>query len=99
MRRARGRAGTIGLMVGLTFPRIATAAGCTLALLVALPIGRTPSAQTRQASGPDLASISASRIVAHATFLADDLLEGRAPGARGPPRASTLLGPAARRRQ
>jgi Zn-dependent M28 family amino/carboxypeptidase len=70
-------------MVGLTFPRIATAAGCTLALLVALPIGRTPSAQRRQASGPDLGSISASRIIAHATFLADDLLEGRAPGARG----------------
>lgn len=31
----------------------------------------------------DLASISAARMVAHARFLSDDLLEGRSPGARG----------------
>lgn len=31
----------------------------------------------------DLASISAERMVAHVRFLADDLLEGRSPGARG----------------
>jgi len=33
--------------------------------------------------GPDLESIDAARLEAHAAFLADDLLEGRAPGARG----------------
>ena len=62
--------------------RVVAAAGCTLGLL-AVVFGRTPAAQGRSTSGPDLASISASRIVAHAAFLSDDLLEGRAPGARG----------------
>ena len=59
------------------------------ALLVALatiPIatlmpGTRPSAQSSK--GLDLSSISAERMVAHARFLSDDLLEGRAPGARG----------------
>ena len=69
-------------MSALTFPRALVAAGCTLGLL-AVGFHRAPSAQGRSTSGPDLASISASRIVAHTTFLADDLLEGRAPGARG----------------
>jgi hypothetical protein len=39
--------------------------------------------QAQDALPLDLASISADRMVAHVRFLADDLLEGRSPGARG----------------
>ncbi len=48
-------------------------------MLLAL-VGR-PAAQSRP--GLDLSAISGDRMVAHARFLSDDLLEGRAPGARG----------------
>lgn len=66
-------------------PRISRpvlAAG-VLAAAAALQVGVSTFAQAPQPSGPDLDGIDASRIAAHVAFLADDLLEGRAPGARG----------------
>jgi Zn-dependent M28 family amino/carboxypeptidase len=52
------------------------------AMLLGIVAGTArPAAQP--GTGLDLASISADRMVAHARFLSDDLLEGRAPGARG----------------
>jgi Zn-dependent M28 family amino/carboxypeptidase len=61
--------------------RAAVAGGVSLLLLVALAL--RPAAQVRSSAGLDLASVSAARIIAHATLLADDLYEGRAPGSRG----------------
>ncbi len=57
------------------------AAGLSLSFVGLLWLPARPAAQA--AIGLDLASISAERMIAHATFLSDDLLEGRAPGARG----------------
>lgn len=52
-----------------------------VAALVALPVAGRLSAQAP--GGLDLSGLSAARMLAHTRFLADDLLEGRAPGARG----------------
>ncbi|AMY12328.1 Aminopeptidase S [Luteitalea pratensis] len=63
--------------------RTAAAAASVVAVMVLAPLALRPAAQAPAASGLDLASVSAARIVAHATLLADDLYEGRAPGSRG----------------
>ena len=63
--------------------RNAAAAASVVALMVLAPLALRPAAQAPAASGLDLASVSAARIIAHATLLADDLYEGRAPGSRG----------------
>ena len=64
----------------ITWRIFAVASGISL---LAAPLALRPAAQARPASGLDLASVSAARIIAHATLLADDLYEGRAPGSRG----------------
>ena len=67
-------------MCSTSLARLA-AAGLAVSLVVlSAPAGR-PAAQS--APGLALSSISADRMIAHARFLSDDLLEGRAPGARG----------------
>ena len=52
-----------------------------LSTLVAGPAAQSPA--PRAADGLDYRSIRAERLIAHTRFLADDLFEGRAPGARG----------------
>jgi hypothetical protein len=64
-----------------TLPARASVAGVTVILFGLVTFQGRPAAQP--AAGLDLSSISADRMIAHARFLADDLLEGRAPGARG----------------
>ena len=65
------------------FRSIARTAGVCATLLAVGPllVPARPFAQSR--AGLDLASISGERMAAHTRFLSDDLLEGRAPGARG----------------
>ncbi len=55
----------------------------TLGLALALPLARPAAAQRRAAGEPSLPPINTRAIDAHLRFLADDLLEGRAPATRG----------------
>ncbi len=55
----------------------------TLGLALALPLARHAAAQRRAAREPSLPSINTWAIDAHIKYLADDLLEGRAPATRG----------------
>ena len=55
----------------------------TLGLALAVPLARPAAAQRRAAGEPSLPPINTRAIDAHLKFLADDLLEGRAPATRG----------------
>jgi len=55
----------------------------TLGLALVLPLARPAAAQRRAAGEPSLPPINTRAIDAHLKFLADDLLEGRAPATRG----------------
>jgi Zn-dependent M28 family amino/carboxypeptidase len=55
----------------------------TLGLALALSLGRPAAAQRRAAGEPSLPLINTRAIDAHLKYLADDLLEGRAPATRG----------------
>ena len=55
----------------------------TLGLALAFPLARHAAAQRRAAPEPSLPSINTWAIDAHIKYLANDLLEGRAPATRG----------------
>ena len=55
----------------------------TLGLALALPLGRPATAQRSAAGEPSLPPINTRAIDAYLKYLADDLLEGRAPATRG----------------
>ena len=69
-----------------SFSRYAGVAACA-----ALLAGVAAHPRAQAALPLDLASISGDRMVAHVRFLADDLLEGRSPGARGGDLAARYL--------